>query len=475
MIGVSRQTILSDRTDKPRFIKDTFPFVIVVALLAAAIIVAFSVVSISLLYTSEETLKGSRIGDSPLEDKVINTAVSHRNRNASSVQVQTKSPSSNDADNMPSATAVLPPSNMPREETVAEPALKLTPDRVVGGPAIEASHASAPDPPTDETGPSELIGSHEVSAQSASTVGAASAAEQAADALSVQVLTKSPSSNDADNTPSATQVPPASDIPGKETVAEPDLKLTPDKVVGSPAIEASHGSAPDPPADETRPSELSGSHEVSAQSASTVGTASAAEQAGDVSSVQVQTKSPSSTDPDNMPSAAQIPPASDIPGKETVAEPDLKLTPDRVVGGPAIGASHGSAPDPPVDERRPSELSGSHEVSAQSASTTGTPSADEHASEVTMPTSAISDEQRVLMFRDFEIRRNRYTNFDQGTAATVYGATPSRGSPPLRPVTSHHQAAAETDHKVAEKLNRVELSRLLKLSRLVKGSRAPLR
>ena len=119
MIGVSRQTILSDRTDKPRFIKDTFPYLIAVALLAAAIIVAFSVLSVSLLYTSEETLKGSPIGDSPLEDKVINTAVSHRNSKSSSVQVQTKSPSSNDAGNMPSATAVLPPSNMPREETVS--------------------------------------------------------------------------------------------------------------------------------------------------------------------------------------------------------------------------------------------------------------------------------------------------------------------------------------------------------------------
>ena len=70
MIGVSRQTILSDRTDKPRFIKDTFPYLIAVALLAAAIIVAFSVLSVSLLYTSEETLKGFPIGDSPLEDKV---------------------------------------------------------------------------------------------------------------------------------------------------------------------------------------------------------------------------------------------------------------------------------------------------------------------------------------------------------------------------------------------------------------------
>jgi len=67
------------------------------------------------------------------------------------------------------------------------------------------------------------------------------------------------------------------------------------------------------------------------------------------------------------------------------------------------------------------------------------------------------------MFRDFEIQPNGHTNLDQGSAAErVFGATSSRGAPPLRHATSHRQDPAEADHKIIQKLNRLELSRLLK-------------
>jgi hypothetical protein len=67
------------------------------------------------------------------------------------------------------------------------------------------------------------------------------------------------------------------------------------------------------------------------------------------------------------------------------------------------------------------------------------------------------------MFRDSEIQRNGHTNLDQGSAAERgFGVTSSRGSPPLRHATSHRQVAAEADHKITQKLNRLELGRLLK-------------
>ena len=157
-------------------------FLVSVALVAAAIVVPYSVASISLLGTSEETLIGSRIDNGPLDDKVVGTAVSHSDSNTSPVPLETKSPSSSDADNMPSSTPVPPPSDTPGEEAVAEPPLKLTPDRVVSAAAIETSHGSAPRPSTDETRPPELTGSQEVIAQPLSTADEASTAQHASGA-----------------------------------------------------------------------------------------------------------------------------------------------------------------------------------------------------------------------------------------------------------------------------------------------------
>jgi hypothetical protein len=77
--------------------------------------------------------------------------------------------------------------------------------------------------------------------------------------------------------------------------------------------------------------------------------------------------------------------------------------------------------------------------------------------------AARSEMQRDQIFRDFKVRRNGHTNLDQGSAAErVFGATSTRGAPPLRHATSHRQDPAEADHKIIQKLNRLELSRLLK-------------
>jgi hypothetical protein len=87
----------------------------------------------------------------------------------------------------------------------------------------------------------------------------------------------------------------------------------------------------------------------------------------------------------------------------------------------------------------------------------------EHAAGVTAPTLAIFGEERDQIFQDFKVRRNGHTNVDQGSAAErVFGATSTRGAPPLRHATSHRQDPAEADDKIIQKLNRLELSRLLR-------------
>jgi hypothetical protein len=136
------------------------------------------------------------------------------------------------------------------------------------------------------------------------------------------------------------------------------------------------------------------------------------------------------------------------------------LTPDRRA---SATASHGAAQGLSTVETAPSELSAPQEASAQPASIANAASAAQHAAGVTAPTLAIFGEERDQIFRDFKVRRNGHTNLDQGSAAErVFGATSTRGAPPLRHATSHRQDPAEADHKIIQKLNRLELSRLLK-------------
>ena len=222
MIRVSRQSILRDRADKPRFIKDTFPFLFAVTLVAAAIVVPYSIASISLLDNGGDTLKGSRIDD--VKEKAIDTAVSYGDSSTSPVPVQTKSSSSSDADNTASSTPVPPPSGVRSEEIVAEPALMLTPDRKAGATAIETSHGSTQGPSTVQTAPSELSAPQERIAPPVSTADSASAT----------------------------------------------------------AIETSHGSTRGRSTDQTAPAELSVPQEVSAQPAPTADAANAAQRAAAV-------------------------------------------------------------------------------------------------------------------------------------------------------------------------------------------------
>src|SRR6516165_3023892 len=386
MIRVSRHSILRDRADKPRFIKDTFPFLFAVTLVAAAIVVPYSIASISLLDNGGDTLKGSRIDD--VKEKAIGTAVSYGESSTSPVPVQTKSSSSSDADNTASSTPVPPPSGVRSEEIVAEPALMLTPDRKAGATAIETSHGSTQGPSTVQTAPSELSAPQERIAPPVSTADSASAT----------------------------------------------------------AIETSHGSTQGRSTVETAPSELSAPQEGSAPPASITDAASAT--AIETSHGSTQGRSTVETGPPELsaPKEGSAPPASITDAASATA----------------IETSHGSTRGRSTDQTAPAELSVPQEVSAQPAPTADAANAAQRAAAVTIPL-AISDEERDQVFRNFKIQRNGHTNLDQDTATERgFDATYSRGAPPLRHATSHRQDAAEAEHKTTRKLNRLELSRLLK-------------
>ena len=140
--------------------------------------------------------------------------------------------------------------------------------------------------------------------------------------------------------------------------------------------------------------------------------------------VSVQAKSPSSSEANSLLSSTPAPQL--MQREETEAKPSPNPPPDGGLSAAAVEIPHGS--------------------------TLG-PSTDVH---------------------NFEIQRNDHGNIDQGNAAFApeepevmestgyYGSTVSPGSPPLRHAASHHASAAEGDHNITEKLNRAELSRLLK-------------
>ena len=142
--------------------------------------------------------------------------------------------------------------------------------------------------------------------------------------------------------------------------------------------------------------------------------------------VSVQAKSPSSSEANSLLSSTPAPQSSGMQRGETEAKPSPNPPPDGGLSAAAVEIPHGS--------------------------TLG-PSTDVH---------------------NFEIQRNDHGNLDQGSAAFApeesrvkentgsYDSTVSPGSPPLRHAASHHASAAEGDHNITEKLNRAELSRLLK-------------
>ena len=174
---VGEMSIWSHQTDKASFAKGSILFLVSVALVAAVEIVLFSVVSISLLGASKETLTLFRSHNSHLEDKVIGALVSHMDSDASQVPAQTKSPSASTADNMSSSTPVLPSSGMLTEKTFAAPALKPTTDREASTTAIKTSNGSTRAPSTDEMPAPEPSPSQEVRASPASIVDAGNPAQ----------------------------------------------------------------------------------------------------------------------------------------------------------------------------------------------------------------------------------------------------------------------------------------------------------
>jgi hypothetical protein len=193
--------------------------------------------------------------------------------------------------------------------------------------------------------------------------------------------------------------------------------------------------------------------------------------------VPVQTESPSSSEANNLLSSTPAPQPSGMPREETVAKPP----PDGGVSPVAVEIPNGSTQGPSTDEPPSPEVGGSQEVIAEPLLIAEEVSAAQHASGATMPPLATSDEQLDQISQNLEIRRNDYGNLDQGSAAFTteepqvkestasYGSTVSPRSPPLRHAASHRASAVEADHNITGKLNRAELSRLLK------GSRASLR
>ena len=174
---VGEMSIWSHQTDKASFAKGSILFLVSVALVAAVEIVLFSVVSISLLGASKETLTLFRSHNSHLEDKFVRALVSHMDSDASQVPAQTKSPSASTADNMSSSTPVLPSSGMLTEKTFAAPALKPTTDREASTTAIKTSNGSTRAPSTDEMPAPEPSPSQEVRASPASIVDAGNPAQ----------------------------------------------------------------------------------------------------------------------------------------------------------------------------------------------------------------------------------------------------------------------------------------------------------
>ena len=176
-------SIWSHQTDKASFAKGSILFLVSVALVAAVEIVLFSVVSISLLGASKETLTLFRSHNSHLEDKFVRALVSHMDSDASQVPAQTKSPSASTADNMSSSTPVLPSSGMLTEKTFAAPALKPTTDREASTTAIKTSNGSTRAPSTDEMPAPEPSPSQEVRASPASIVDAGNPAQDDSGAI----------------------------------------------------------------------------------------------------------------------------------------------------------------------------------------------------------------------------------------------------------------------------------------------------
>jgi hypothetical protein len=129
---------LIDPIHKPRLAEGVSLYLASVALVAAAIIVSFSVFITFLLNNNKETLT-DRVEITSTADKSFGTASLYTGDSTAPLPAQTKSSSSNGASNMSSSTSVPPSFGMTRVETEAEPAPQPTPDREANVAAFEVS------------------------------------------------------------------------------------------------------------------------------------------------------------------------------------------------------------------------------------------------------------------------------------------------------------------------------------------------
>jgi hypothetical protein len=186
---IGGMSILSDRIDNARLTEGVLLYLASVGLIAAAIIVLYSVASLSLLGTSKETLTGSRIDNNPIEDISIGTVVFYPDSNAAPVPVQTISPSSSEANNLLSSTLVPPFSGSSGDATTVEAALKPLSDGETSALAVETPDGSTQIPFADETPPPEPSRSQQVIAQPPSIADEATAAQYSSGATMPWVAT----------------------------------------------------------------------------------------------------------------------------------------------------------------------------------------------------------------------------------------------------------------------------------------------
>jgi hypothetical protein len=145
-------SILSNRIGKARPPERMLPYLVSVALVAVTTIVPFSVASIALLGTANETPTGARVENRPIEEKVVDIVTDSK---APPIPLQTKLPSSSEANHAPSSTPLSSLSGMRRQEAVTE----LPPLGEASVAAVDTPHGSTPGPSTDETALYPLTGS----------------------------------------------------------------------------------------------------------------------------------------------------------------------------------------------------------------------------------------------------------------------------------------------------------------------------
>jgi hypothetical protein len=306
-------------------------------------------------------------------------------------------------------------------------------------------------------------------------------------AVPVSVQAKSPSSSEANSPLSSTPAPQL--MQREETEAKPSPNPPPDGGLSAAAVEIPDGSTQGPSTDvhnfEIQRNDHGNLYQGNAAFA------------------------PEKPKANSLLSSTPAPQPSGMQREETEAKPSPNPPPDRGLGAAAVEISHGSTQGPSTDvhnfemqrndrsnpdQGNPAFAPEKPEANSLLSSTPAPrPSGMQHEETEAKPapnpppdggpTAAAgeipygSTQGPSTDVRNIEIQRNDHGNLDQGSAAFApeesrvkentgsYDSTVSPGSPPLRHAASHRASAVEGEHNITEKLNRAELSRLLKGSR----------